>query len=173
MSGIINECFIDSSVLIEYIKGTQTELLELIFTSKTDNYINHIVYSEFIYHFLSVMSGISPLRLKTSSLISEILEEHDPLEFIHNFKILDMDEEIINKSNFFMINYNLLPNDALIFATCRIYDIKYLVSFDIDFQEICEKQKIVLINSTEKFKEIVGEDTQETEEVEDVDNGDE
>lgn len=44
MSGIINDCFIDSSILIEYIKGTQTELLELIFASKTDNYINHIVY---------------------------------------------------------------------------------------------------------------------------------
>ena len=166
MSGIINECFIDSSVLIEYIKGTQTELLELIFTSKTDNYINHIVYSEFIYHFLSVMSGVSPLRLKTSSRISEILEEHEPLEFIHNFKILDMDEEIINKSNYFMINYNLLPNDALIFATCHIYGIKYLVSFDSDFQEICEKEKIVLIDSMEKFKDLLSGDTQGKEKVE-------
>ncbi len=173
MSGIINECFIDSSILIEYIKGTQTELLELIFASKTDNYINHIVYSEFIYHFLSVMSGVSPLRLKTSSRISEILEEHEPLEFIHNFKILDMDMEIINKSNYFMINYNLLPNDALIFATCCIYGIKYLVSFDSDFQEICEKEKIVLINSMEKFIELEDGYTQEKGEVEEVNNGDE
>ena len=170
MSGIINECFIDSSILIEYIKGTQTELLELIFTSKTDNYINHIVYSEFIYHFLSVMSGVSPLRLKTSSRISEILKEHEPLEFIHNFKILDMDQEMINKSNYFMIKYNLLPNDALIFATCYIYGIKYLVSFDSDFQEICEKEKIVLINSMEKFIEVGGVGTQENEELEEGDN---
>jgi len=120
MSGIINECFIDSSVLIEYIKGTQTELLELLFASKTDNYINHIVYSEFIYHFLSVMSGKSPLTLTKSSGISKILKKHKPIEFIHNFKILDMDEEIIDKSDYFMSKYNLLPNDSLIFATCRI-----------------------------------------------------
>ena len=155
MNGIINECFIDSSILIEYIKGTQTELMELLFASNTDNYINHIVYSEFIYHFLSVMSGVSPLTLKTSSRISKILKEHEPLEFIHNFKILDMDEEIINSSNYFMINYNLLPNDSLIFATCRIYGIKHLVSFDSDFQEICEQEGMVLINSIEKLKELV------------------
>jgi predicted nucleic acid-binding protein len=119
------------------------------------------------------MSGVSPLRLKTSSRISEILKEHEPLEFIHNFKVLDMDEEIINKSNYFMINYNLLPNDALIFATCRIYGIKYLVSFDSDFQEICKKEEIVLINSMEKFIEVEGGETQKREEVEKVDNGDE
>ena len=106
------------------------------------------------------MSGVSPLRLKTSSRISAILEEHEPLEFIHNFKILDMDEDIINKSNYFMISYNLLPNDALIFATCRIYGIKYLFSFDSDFQEICEREEIVLINSMEKFIEIEGGGTQ-------------
>jgi predicted nucleic acid-binding protein len=154
MSGIFNECFIDSSVLIEYIKGTQTELLELLFAAQTDNYINPIVYSEFIYHFLSVMSGKSPLTLKKSTGISKILLEHKPIEFIHNFKILHMDEEIIDKSDYFMRNYNLLPNDSLILATCRIYDIKYLVSFDSDFREICDKEEMILINAVEKFKEI-------------------
>jgi predicted nucleic acid-binding protein len=154
MNGTINECFLDSSILIEYIKGTQTELLEHLIASKAENYINHIVYSEFVYHFLSIMSGKSPLRLKKSSRINEILKEHEPIEFIHNFKILDMDEEIIDKSDYFMSRYNLLPNDALIFATCHIHEVKYLASFDGDFQEICDKEDISLINSPEKFEEI-------------------
>lgn len=154
MNGTINECFLDSSILIEYIKGTQIELLELLIASKTENYINHIVYSEFVYHFLSVMSGKSPLRLKKSSRINEIPKEHEPIEFIRNFRILDMDEEIIDKSDYFMSNYNLLPNDALIFATCHIHGIKHLASFDGDFKEVCDKEDISLINSPEKFKEI-------------------
>lgn len=165
MSGIINECFVDSSILIEYIKGTQTELLELLFASKAVNYINHIVYSEFIYHFLSVMSGVSPLTLKNSERISKIVKKHEPIEFIHNFKVLDMDEEIIDKSDYFMNNCNLLPNDALILATCRIYDIKYLASYDSDFQEICDKEEMVLINTPEKFREVENLHTEEKKEL--------
>lgn len=128
MNGTINECFLDSSLLIEYIKGTQTDLLEHLFEAKTDNFINHIVYSEFIYHFLSVMSGTSPLTLKKSERIGEILKKHKPIEFINNFKILDMDEEIIGKSNHFMSTYNLLPNDALILAIYMILNIWLLLT---------------------------------------------
>ncbi len=82
------------------------------------------------------------------------MENHEPIEFIRNFKVLDMDEEIIDKSDYFMCNYNLLPNDALIFATCRIYDIKYLASFDRDFRQICGEEEILLIDTPEKFREI-------------------
>ncbi len=153
MSGTINKCFVDSSLLIEYIKGSQTELLEFLFASKTDNYINHIVYSEFVYHFLSVMSGKSPLTLKKSSRISDILMEHKPIDFIRNFKILEMDEEIMDKSDYFMSKYNLLPNDSLILATCRIHEIKSVASFDRDFKEICDKEGMFLINTPGKFRE--------------------
>ncbi len=59
---------IDSSVLIEYIKGNKTELLEAIFENNLQPCINHIIYSEFIYYYLSVMSGKSPLTLKTRTM---------------------------------------------------------------------------------------------------------
>jgi predicted nucleic acid-binding protein len=45
-------------------------------------------------------------------------------------------------------------NDSLIFATCHIYNIKYLVSFDSDFRKICDKEEMILINAAGKFKEI-------------------
>jgi len=67
-----------------------------------------------------------------------------------------MDEQIIDKSDYFMETYNLLPNDALIFASCCIYNIHYLASFDSDFQEICDKENIVLIDSLEKLEEVRG-----------------
>ena len=38
--------FLDSSILIEYIKGNQTKLLDAILESVFIPQINHIVYSE-------------------------------------------------------------------------------------------------------------------------------
>ena len=35
-----------------------------------------------------------------------------------------------------MKNYNLLPNDALIAATCRHYGIKKIATFDEDFKRV-------------------------------------
>ena len=54
-----------------------------------------------------------------------------------------------------MKHYNLKPNDAFILATCKYYNISYLISLDDDFQKPCEKEGITLINSAEKLKEIL------------------
>ena len=35
-----------------------------------------------------------------------------------------------------MKNYNLLPNDALIAATCKHYGIKKIATFDEDFKKV-------------------------------------
>lgn len=168
MNGTVNECFLDSSILIGYIKGTQTELLDKLFADKTENYINHIVYSEFMFHFLSVMSGRSPLTLKGASKIREIMEIHKPIEFLNNFNLLEMDEEIINKSDHFMKTYNLLPNDALILATCYSHNISYLVSYDSDFVEVCDKEGLVLIDSPQKYMEIKNSIVAEETEIQEV-----
>ncbi len=145
---------IDSSVLIEYLKGKKTELLESIFENKLEPCINHIIYSEFIYYYLSVMSGKSPLTLKTSNKIHLILKKANPIDFISNFKILEMEAEILLQSYDYMKSYNLLPNDSLIIATCKYYNISYLCSFDSDFTYICKKEKIKLLNRLVDIKSI-------------------
>ena len=53
-----------------------------------------------------------------------------------------------------MDDYGLLPNDAIILATCKFYGIKYLIIFDKDFEEACKEEGIVLINSIEKLEGI-------------------
>ena len=45
---------------------------------------------------------------------------------------------------------------ALIFATCKCYNIRNLISLDGDFKEPCEKEGFVLINSIEVFNMIKG-----------------
>ena len=54
--------------------------------------------------------------------------------------------------------YKLKPNDALILATCKHYNIKYLISIDNDFAIPCEKEVIVLIDSVEKLKEVLNKE---------------
>jgi len=137
---------IDSSILIEYVKGNNTEILEEIFKQGKTGAINHIIYSEFIFHFFSITSGKSPLSLKRND-INKILLKHEPINFLINFKMLDMNDEIIYESYSFMKKYNLLPNDSLILATCKYYDIKYLVSLDKDFEISCQKENINLLTS--------------------------
>lgn len=85
--------FLDTSILIEYIKGNKTDLLEAILLREREPSINHIVYSEFMFHFLSLVAGKAPLTLKKSKIIVEILAKSRPIDFILNFKILSMNSE--------------------------------------------------------------------------------
>jgi predicted nucleic acid-binding protein len=46
-----------------------------------------------------------------------------------------------------MEKYNLLPNDALIMATCKLSNIDWIASYDGDFESICRDEGIQLIRS--------------------------
>jgi len=47
-----------------------------------------------------------------------------------------------------MSKYNLLPNDALILADCKLNSIDALATYDIrDFSRACKQEEIKLINS--------------------------
>jgi len=56
-----------------------------------------------------------------------------------------------------MVKYGLLPNDAMILATCKFYGIKYLVSFDSDFEKACEGEGIRLLKSIEEISKALKE----------------
>lgn len=143
--------FLDTSVLIEYVKGNNTELLDTIIATKIDCCINHIVYSEFIYNYMGLLSGRSPMSLKESKTIKAVLEETEPLEFVQGFKVLNMDEEVLFKSYEFMKKYDFLPNDALILATCKHHNLKLLGSLDSDFANACREEGIVLVDSADSL----------------------
>ncbi|WP_366513876.1 PIN domain-containing protein [Thermococcus aggregans] len=71
---------------------------------------------------------------------------------------MEITSEITLLSTEISRKYGLLPNDALILATCKFYSIKYLISFDSDFENACKKEGIVLIDSLEKLrKEVRGQ----------------
>ena len=136
--------FLDTSVLIEYIKGTKTNLLERLIEEDNQLYINSIVYSEFIFHFISAITGKSPFTIKQNKKIKEILDMYEPVEFINQFEMLTDSIEIINQ--LFMKKYNLLPNDSIILSTCKFYKTEAFATYDNDFKEALSKESIKLIN---------------------------
>ena len=143
----INKVFLDSSVLIEAIKGTQTALLEKLMLD--ENYeccINSIVVSEFMFHFLAINSSVAPLTLKMKKQIPVILQNNEAYKILQHFAFLESDKRIISATALLMQQYNLLPNDAIIIATCKIQGISDLASFDSELKDVCLSEGITYIS---------------------------
>ena len=97
--------------------------------------------------------------MKEKKEISKILNKEKIklyIKLLTSFPVFETNFSILNLAYNLAKVHNLLPNDALILATCKHYGIKYLISIDKnDFATPCEKEGIVLIDSTEKLKEVL------------------
>jgi len=145
--------FVDSSTLVEYIKGNKTDLLEQLISSKNELFANAIVYSEFMFYYLAVIGEKAPLTIKESKQIKTIIEKHNPIDLFSNFQSLPVDNDTIMLSYQYMQKYNLLPNDALILATLKLNGIECFASYDDkDFASPCKKEKVRLIKSITELK---------------------
>ncbi len=139
--------FIDSSVLIEFENGRNQELLTKLLEKPALNLcMNSVVASEYFYKLLGILAGKSPMSVCESGKIDEVLSEHDTLLFLSYFTLLDTPKEAIALGLSFMRTYNLLPNDALILATCKLQNIVVFASLDSDFTMACHSENIRLIN---------------------------
>jgi len=158
----MNGFLIDTNALVERIKGNEIDLLRTI-NENLDNYNFYIpsnVFEEIHFILIKEFSGLSYWKLKKKKeIVKEIFSKKVSLfwrYFLSNFKILPIDEEILKLGEKYIEIYGLLPNDALVLATCKNHSIKYLISIDReDFTIPCEKERIVLIDSAEKLKEVL------------------
>ena len=55
---------------------------------------------------------------------------------LDNVKILELNKTIFDIAKVFVEKYRLLPNDALVAATCNYYGIKKIATFDEDFKRV-------------------------------------
>ncbi len=149
---ISNEIFIDSSVLVEYRKGNQLPFLDAMLA---DNRfllcISQAVTSEYLFHHLAIAAGKSPLAINMAGNIAQMLQTRDPLSFLRLFRWLPDDASMLPSSVELMAKYNLLPNDALILAACRLHHIPALASFDPDFMAPCQSEGIRLLQTPADF----------------------
>jgi predicted nucleic acid-binding protein len=54
-----------------------------------------------------------------------------------------------------MKKHNLLPNDAIILASCKIQNVRVLASFDSDFFHACLAEEVRLITSVADLSTLV------------------
>ncbi len=149
--------FIDTNVIIEHLAGS-IDVLEI--REKFDIlYTNGIVFSEALMVYLRALTGERAYTLKHNP---ELIKEHEPelrdfLTFFGLFRELEINRSIETLAVEYMVKYGLLPNDAMILATCKFYGVKYLVSFDSDFEEACEGEGIRLLKSIEEISKALKE----------------
>jgi len=137
---------IDSSVLVEFSKGTRKKLLLSIIDNPDNEYfINETVVSEYLYYYLILKGGAAPRSLKSSEKIKEIINQSTDYMLLRNFLFLPATDLLFSLVPDLMAKYNLLPNDAIILATCKIHNITQLASHDKDFEEACKAEGITLL----------------------------
>lgn len=140
--------FVDSSILVEKLKERRIELYDrLAHTVGLTLCINQTVLSEFTFHLLAVEGGKAPLTLKRDGSIPAIISQSDPTELLGRFLYLESDQSIIPLYLRYMQQYNMLPNDALILATCKLSGIDQIASYDSDFATACAGEGIQLIQA--------------------------
>ncbi len=107
------------------------------------------MFCRILYKLLGIIAGKSPMSVCKSRQIEATLELHDTVGFLSNFVYLNISKVAMIQSISFMKAYNLLPNDALILATCKLENIPVLASDDSDFFKACQKEGIQLISKME------------------------
>ena len=138
--------FIDSNIFIETLKKQGLEEAAKIWQLILNNYIdfdffiNTVVKSEVIYHLYIKRKLVAPYELKN---------------LLESFESLTINRYIEEEMFSLIVRYSLKPNDALILATCKYYKIPYLLSLDSDFEEVCQKEGVILLNTAKSFEKIL------------------
>lgn len=144
--------FVDSSILIEYTKNSRPELFEaLLEDERFDLCFGSPVISEYLFHFLAIAGNKSPLSVKTSGQIGALLAKANPLDIFRPLIFLPDAATLLPDSVRLMQQYNLLPNDAMIMALCKMHGIGGLASYDPDFESTCAGEGMLWIHSVEVF----------------------
>lgn len=143
---MINKIFLDSSIFIEPLKGNKVDFYELLISNLANElFVNDIVVSEYLYYILALSSNVSPKTLQRKKKIKETIDQNPKIiSAINSFTFLPGNQSFLSGIPQLMAKYNLLPNDAIILATCKLYGTK-LASHDADFMIPCESENIELL----------------------------
>ena len=147
--------FIDSNVILDYFYG-ENRAREIIETAKNlgDVFINGIVLTEVSIRYLKDLTGEKSYTLKHKPPLVKNVDKSPLYSILDEFSYLSDNLLIGEDAIVLMDTYGLLPNDAIILATCKFYGVKYLISFDSDFKKACEGEGITLVDSKEKLEEL-------------------
>lgn len=137
---------IDSNVFIEYFKGNKTaaNILDGLMAEEYELFINGIVYSEVLFIFLTSSTGLSAKSLKKKPELVKNTPIGEITEFLGDFKVAEINDVVLQTASRLLSEYGLLPNDAIILTTAKIYEMD-LATMDRDFQEAAKGENVELI----------------------------
>ena len=142
--------FLDSSILVEYIKDDRKVLLEELLSRNLQLAYNSTVLSEYIYYFIGYYGEKSPRTLKENHRIQRVLSERNPLILLSSLEQIINNHPTADSVLRLMKAYNMLPNDAIILAHFLSVGIRFLASYDAtDFVIPCQQEGVTLIDSVE------------------------
>ena len=154
------KCLLDTNIFIEAFKGNKqaTEILDLLveYSDSIKAYIPFNVLEEIAFLLIKVLSQEHYWNLKKdkTKVIKAFKEAKPYLEFVLELcGLLFPNKGSLEKTFYYIERYGLLPNDALVLASCKVYGIELLVSLDSDFSDIAAEEGIVLISSAQELKE--------------------
>ncbi|CCG99616.1 putative PIN domain protein [Fibrella aestuarina BUZ 2] len=107
--------------------------------------VSETVLSEFAFYWIAIAGEKAPATLKRDGTIGSILTTYSPRPILDQLTFLASSPTIVPLYLRYMQQYNLLPNDALILATCKLHRISRLASYDADFGTACAGEGIQLI----------------------------
>ena len=134
----MNGVFVDSNVIIHHLAGDNKakEIIENVESGGDTGYINQIVVSEVIFICLKLKTKKSAFELKKAPDIVKRVDLKNVYELLDTFIELQSDKGITRSAEDVIARYGLLPNDALIAATCKHHGIRKLATFNGDFKQV-------------------------------------
>ena len=134
----MNGVFVDSNVIIHHLAGDNKakEIIENVERGGDTGYINQIVVSEVIFICLKLKTKKSAFELKKAPDIVKRVDLKNVYELLDIFIELPSDKGITRSAEDVIARYGLLPNDALIAATCKHHGIRKLATFNGDFKQV-------------------------------------
>ncbi len=141
-----NKVFVDSSVLIEPLQNRKVDFyVKLVSNRDYLLCINSIVVSEYLYKYIGLQNLGSPRNIQEKNKMADALQPYFITNTLEEFMFVEANNVIASLAPSFMAKYNLLPNDAIILATCKVYNIARLASHDQDFIQPCIEEQIELL----------------------------
>ena len=104
-----------------------------------------LIGSEYLYKYIGLQNLGAPRTVQSDKKIAEALQPYLITNILEEFLFLDMNRLVVLTAPILMSEYNLLPNDAIILATCKFYGIEYLASHDKDYDIPCKAEGITLL----------------------------
>ncbi|WP_456421952.1 type II toxin-antitoxin system VapC family toxin [Thermococcus sp.] len=136
---------IDSNVFVEYLKGNSTamKMLSSLLSEDYELFINAIIYSEVVFLFLSKSTGLSAFTLKKKPMVVMNSGVEKVIKFLSQFKVAEINDVVLQTASEIIKKHGLLPNDAVILATAKVYDM-CLATLDSDFEKPAKAENVSL-----------------------------